>query len=814
MDFLADLWVSCPVCEGHRFNRETLQVRYKGRSIAKVLEMDIQEALAHFENLPAIAQKLQTLHDVGLDYMKLGQPSPTLSGGEAQRIKLARELVKKSTGRTLYLLDEPTTGLHFADIELLLRVLHGFVDAGNTVLVVEHNPEVVKTADWIIDLGPEGGERGGQIVAAGTPEQLARNDRSYTGQVLRRFLGSPLLPGEGQGEGSARPARFPAPSPSVPLPEGGKHRHRAELARAIKVRGAREHNLKGIDVDIPRDRITVCCGPSGSGKTSLAMDTVYAEGQRRYVESLSAYARQFVDKMQKPRLDHIEGLSPAIAIEQKHAGHTPRSTVGTVTEIYDYLRILVARLGQPYCPACEEPVGTQSADEIIEKLRHPAGTKLYLMAPLEVEVGERYETLWEEMRKAGYVRVRIDGQTYSLDQPPEIDRRRKHRVEVLIDRLMVRPTARIAAGRQRGKRLGPGRGRVERGLPAAGPARARLAQRNPQPALRLPAVRAEFRAARAAPLLLQQRAGLVPGLRGAGHADGHESGRPAAGPEAHAGPGRRGPLARRPRWPVRTHAGKPLGRHGHPGRCALRRTRRQAPPADLSWDGPTVVRGRGTGVSGRAGGRDASGPLSVVSCPLQRTTDDGPLTPNPESLPIRLLPLPVQGPLSRPGRGQPHLARAPCPAGAPGGRGRVYGLRRGPVAGRCRGRAVPRPHDGRVVPHEFGQAVGRVPRLAAHRRPTEGGRRGVPRDLQPHAVPGGRGFGVSALGGRPPRSPAARCSGSGWRPKWAADCAACSTCSTSPPSACTPTTTSGCWAPWRNSATWATRCWWSSTTAT
>ncbi len=156
MDFLADVWVTCPVCEGHRFNRETLQVRYKGKSIAQVLEMDIQEALRHFENVPLVRHKLQTLHDVGLDYMKLGQPSPTLSGGEAQRVKLARELAKKSTGRTLYLLDEPTTGLHFADIELLLRVLHAFVDAGNTVLVVEHNTEVIKTADWVIDLGPEG----------------------------------------------------------------------------------------------------------------------------------------------------------------------------------------------------------------------------------------------------------------------------------------------------------------------------------------------------------------------------------------------------------------------------------------------------------------------------------------------------------------------------------------------------------------------------------------------------------------------------------------------------------------------------------
>ncbi len=147
--------------------------------------------------------------------------------------------------------------------------------------------------------------------------------------------------------------------------------------------------------------MTVCCGPSGSGKTSLAMDTIYAEGQRRYVESLSSYARQFVDKMQKPRVDHIEGLSPAIAIEQKHAGHSPRSTVGTVTEIYDYLRIIVSRLGQPYCPVCDLPVGTQTADEIIDKImQHPAGTRLYLMAPLEIEVGEKYDALWEELARA------------------------------------------------------------------------------------------------------------------------------------------------------------------------------------------------------------------------------------------------------------------------------------------------------------------------------------------------------------------------------------------------------------------------------
>ena len=427
MDFLADVWVTCPVCEGHRFNRETLQVRFKGQSIADVLEMDIQQALTHFENVPDVRHKLQTLHDVGLDYLKLGQPSPTLSGGEAQRIKLARELVKKSTGRTLYLLDEPTTGLHFADIQMLLKVLHDFADAGNTVLVVEHNLDVIKTADWIIDLGPEGGSGGGQIVTVGTPEQVAAEPASYTGRALVPYL--ELL--------SARLASA-AKKPARRSKAAGNGQ-----SQSIIVRGARQHNLKGIDVEIPRDQMTVCCGLSGSGKSSLAMDTIYAEVQRRKVESLSSYARQFVGQMQKPKLDHIEGLSPAIAIEQKHMGHTPRSTVGTVTEIYDYFRVLMARLGTPHCPACDIPIGTQSADEIIDKIMaEPPGTKLYLMAPLDIQVGEKYETLWDEIRAGGYPRMRVDRQTYSVDEPPTIDRRRKHLIEVVIDRIAVRPDAR------------------------------------------------------------------------------------------------------------------------------------------------------------------------------------------------------------------------------------------------------------------------------------------------------------------------------------------------------------------------------------
>jgi len=194
MHFLPDIYVPCDVCHGKRYNRETLEVRYKGRNIHEVLEMTVSEAAGFFSAVPAIARKLQTLIDVGLGYVRLGQSATTLSGGEAQRVKLSLELSKRDTGRTLYILDEPTTGLHFHDIKLLLEVLHRLRVAGNSVVVIEHNVDVIKTADWIVDLGPEGGDGGGRLVAEGTPEQVAANKASYTGQSLRQALG--IKPGE------------------------------------------------------------------------------------------------------------------------------------------------------------------------------------------------------------------------------------------------------------------------------------------------------------------------------------------------------------------------------------------------------------------------------------------------------------------------------------------------------------------------------------------------------------------------------------------------------------------------------------------
>ena len=430
MDFLADVWVTCPVCEGKRFNRETLHVRFKGKSIADVLEMDVQDALEHFANVPKIAGMLQTLHDVGLDYIKLGQASPTLSGGEAQRIKLAKELVRRGTGRTLYILDEPTTGLHFDDVAKLLQVLRGFVDQGNTVVVIEHNLDVLKTADWIVDLGPEGGSGGGRVVAEGTPEAIASTDEGHTSRALRRALAGPDSDAKAVKKSKAAGKKK------------GRRSSESGLA-AISVRGARQHNLKGVDLDIPRHQLTVCSGPSGSGKSSFAIDTLYAEGQRRYVESLSSYARQFLAPLQKPKVEQIRGLSPAVCIEQKTTSKSPRSTVGTVTEIYDYLRILFARLGQPHCPTCGTPIGTQTADEIVEKILHlPEGSKVFIMAPIEKPEGEEFEALWDELRGSGFARVRVDGASHNLDDPPKLSRRRKHRVEVVVDRAVVRRSTR------------------------------------------------------------------------------------------------------------------------------------------------------------------------------------------------------------------------------------------------------------------------------------------------------------------------------------------------------------------------------------
>jgi excinuclease ABC subunit A len=459
MQLLADVWVKCEVCNGRRFSDETLAVRHKGRSISDVLDMDVAEALAHFGDVPKIGRMLRTLYDVGLGYIKLGQPAPTLSGGEAQRVKLAKELSRVATGRTLYILDEPTTGLHFEDVRKLLDVLHQLVDKGNTVVVVEHNMEVVKTADYILDLGPEGGEEGGYLVAQGTPEHVAGVEigapppTTDTGRVLRRVLAP----------ADALPAVDPVVSDRPPA--------RREAIEEIRIYGAQQHNLKNLSVRIPQRRMVAFTGVSGSGKTSLALDTLYAEGQRRYVESLSAYARQFLGQLDKPRVEHIEGLSPAIAIDQKAPSKSPRSTVGTVTEVYDYLRVLYARVGTPHCPECGRPVGSQTSQQIVESiLSMPHGSRIYIVAPVKLARGEEYMEVFDRARTSGFARALVDGEVVELAAGGVLDRRIRHDVGIIVDRMVLHPDerSRLTEAVEVALREGKGVVRVQAGITVDG----------------------------------------------------------------------------------------------------------------------------------------------------------------------------------------------------------------------------------------------------------------------------------------------------------------------------------------------------------
>jgi len=425
MDFMEAAYTSCPECHGKRFDLDTLLIKYKGKSIYDILEMDVDRAYDHFENIPSIRKKLQLLRDVGLGYLKLGQSSTTLSGGEAQRIKLARELARPATGRTLYILDEPTTGLHYQDIRHLLAVLQKLVDRGNTILIIEHNIDVIKCADWILDLGPGGGKHGGKIIGNGTPEEIAKQ-KTPTGKAISHALKKETLK---------------AVKKILKSKGARKKRERNEID-TIEIQGAEEHNLKHLDISIPRGKITVCTGPSGSGKSSFAFDTLYAEGQRRYAESLSPYVRQFIKSMPKPKVGQVDGLSPAIAIDQKGHMVNPRSTVGTLTEIYDFLRILYATIGIPHCPETKETIKAISKQSVVERLlSEKEGSTIYILAPLEYKNANQLRDLLNQKKGQGFLRVRIDKVLYELEQLDEIPihPKKKQKVEIVIDRLKLSP---------------------------------------------------------------------------------------------------------------------------------------------------------------------------------------------------------------------------------------------------------------------------------------------------------------------------------------------------------------------------------------
>ncbi|MGL5017238.1 MAG: excinuclease ABC subunit UvrA, partial [Luteolibacter sp.] len=347
MQFLSDLYVTCPDCNGKRYKSSTLEFLYLGKSIHDILDLTVVDAIAfyvetaglppaHAKRHQQIIKLLEPLVQVGLGYLKLGQPLNTLSGGEAQRLKLCQLLSvagtsSPSNSTKLLILDEPTTGLHFSDIENLLTVFQKLVDSGHSLLVIEHNLDVIKSADWILDLGPEAGKHGGQLVAQGPPESVAKLD-TPTAHFLKQVL-----------SGTASLQARSSSSSQSPIPN---------LQSQISLKGARHHNLKNISVDIPRDQLVVISGLSGSGKSTLAFDILFAEGQRRFLDSMSAYARQFAEQLEKPEIDQLQGLPPTVAIEQRVSQGGGKSTVATVTELWNFIRLLYSKLGTLYCPDC------------------------------------------------------------------------------------------------------------------------------------------------------------------------------------------------------------------------------------------------------------------------------------------------------------------------------------------------------------------------------------------------------------------------------------------------------------------------------
>ena len=425
MQFLSDIFVTCPDCDGARFRREVLEVTYKGRTIAEVLQLTVAQALAFFDDTPALCRALQALRDVGLDYVRLGQPLNTLSGGESQRLKLAFHMGQDEGGRRLLIFDEPTTGLHFHDIATLLRAFDRLLAQGHSLLVIEHNMEVVKSADYLIDLGPEGGDGGGRLVATGTPEQVSRCGASHTGRFLAPYL-----------KGGADAYRLRQPegeAPAAPAVNG-----------AISINGARHHNLKNIELDIPRDRFVVVTGLSGSGKSTLAFDIVFAEGQRRYMDSLSAYARQFLQPLSRPDVDSVRGVPPTVAIEQRVTRGGHNSTVATATEVHHYLRLLYAKVGVQHCPTCGLRITSQTGEQILVRLLTDyRGETVTLLAPaVRGRKGFHKDVLARALQR-GAAEVRVDGDIRPLEPQPQLDRYREHDIDVVVG------SVRVGARRQR-----------------------------------------------------------------------------------------------------------------------------------------------------------------------------------------------------------------------------------------------------------------------------------------------------------------------------------------------------------------------------
>ncbi len=431
MQFLSDVYIKCPDCDGKRYRQQTLDVKLfrMGRelNIAEVLDLTVKQALDFFCGNESITKALTPLVKVGLDYLKLGQPVPTLSGGEAQRLKLAKYLAEASEyehleKNKLFVFDEPTTGLHFDDTAKLMGALRELVDNGNSVVVVEHNLDVIDGSDWIIELGPEGGDKGGKELFAGTPDHFVIKE-TPTGKALASYRAALKA-----GNPTAYFVDMPEVQTSInPYPSD-----------AISIVHAREHNLKNLSLSIPRNKFTVVTGVSGSGKSTLAFDLIFNEGQRRYLDSLNAFARSMVQPASRPDVDAIYGIPPTVAIEQRTSRGGQKSTVATLTEIYHFLRLIYLKLGVQYCPDCQIPVQPQSPEAILNRISEKyRGQEIMITAPVVRNRKGTYREVGARAHARGFKKMIVDGEIVSTYRFPELDRFKEHNLDLVVSELAV-----------------------------------------------------------------------------------------------------------------------------------------------------------------------------------------------------------------------------------------------------------------------------------------------------------------------------------------------------------------------------------------
>jgi excinuclease ABC subunit A len=468
MQFLSDVYLRCPDCDGKRYRPEILEVTIERKAqqlnVADVLNLTVSEASAYFSNDRDVIRALQPIVDVGLEYVKLGQPVPTLSGGEAQRLKLAGFLAgaaksgsasRQSIARrgTLFMFDEPTTGLHFDDIAKLMRAMRKLQDAGHSLLVIEHNLDVIRASDWLIDLGPEGGDAGGEVVAFGTPEDVRLHPTSHTGKALRDYansfgMGVPVvedvrfkyLPSSSLASGIVIASEARQSMHGLPRRVAPRSDDADAAGNSIQIINAREHNLKSLSVNIPRGKFSVITGVSGSGKSTLAFDILFNEGQRRYLESLNAYARSIVQPAGRPEVDAVYGIPPTVAIEQRLSRGGRKSTVGTTTEVWHFLRLLYVKLGTQHCTRDGTPVAPQTPDSIAAQLlKNFRGQHIGLLAPLVMNRKGVYTELADWARPRGFTHLRVDGNFLPTTGFPRIDRFKEHTIELPVVSLDVLP---------------------------------------------------------------------------------------------------------------------------------------------------------------------------------------------------------------------------------------------------------------------------------------------------------------------------------------------------------------------------------------